>query len=434
MNPAPRSVPSGRTLGGSSHATRFLDRLDEDQESLGVLRLGCGFALGFTLIYLIWLIASRGFYTAGIGYVWLALGELTVFLACMWSSPILRIWRIWTLCFGILLIVTFSLFGAAENDSALPFVSCLLCSLATAAYVAWGWRWQLAMNTASLTSFLAVPWLTDNVSHNRASQSLGLLIALAFAQSGAYFLDRYRQRIRRQLVALEEAARFREAQIATMVHDVRSPLAALNGYGSLLESEDMAFGERSEVLARLSATLWSIDLVISNLLDLYQLQGHNLLASPAELDPNALIADVVENCAKQAERRSIALKCDLERLPRCRQDPRHLERIVRNLIGFSMGRVNSGTVQIKCGENYGRIAIEVVDDGPPLSDSELRALLSPEPNGATSRAVGLGLYIARVMTESAGGKLEVRRVAPERIALVVELPTEAPAATPARSA
>ncbi len=430
MKPASHSVLGGRTLGGSSHATRFPSRLDDDQESLGVLRLGCGFALGFVVIYLVWLIASRGFYTAGIGYVWLALGELTVFLACMWWGPILRIWRIWTLCFGVLLVVTFSLFGAAENDSALPFVSSLLCSLATAAYVAWGWRWQLAMNAASLTSFVAVPWLTDNVSHNRASQFLGLLIALAFAQSGAYFLDRYRQRIRRQLVALEEAARFREAQMATMVHDVRSPLAALHGYGSLLESDDMPLGERSEVLARLSSTLWSIDLVISNLLDLYQAQVHNLLASPTELDPNPLMANVVENCAKQAERRSIALKCELAKLPRCRQDPRHLERIVRNLLGFSMGRVDSGTVQIKCGENYGRIAIEVIDDGPPLSESELSALLSPEPNGATSRAVGLGLYIARVMTESAGGWLEVRRVGPERIALVVELPTEAPAAAP----
>ncbi len=391
-----------------------------------MLRLGCAFALGFVLIYLVWLIASRGFYTAGIGYVWLALGELAIFLGGMWWELVLRSWRIWTLCFGILLVVTFSLFGAAENDSALPFVSALLCSLATAAYVAWGWRWQLAMNAASLTSFVVVPWLTHNVSHNRASQSLGLLIALAFAQSGAYFLDRYRQRIGRQLIALEEAARFREAQMATMVHDVRSPLAALHGYGSLLESDDMALGERSEVLARLSATVWSIDLVISNLLDLYQVQGHKLLASPAEVDPNALMADVVENCAKQAERRSIALKCQLDRLPRCRQDPRHLERIVRNLLGFSIGRVNSGAVQIKCGENYGRIAIEVVDDGPPLSDSELRALVSPEPNGATSRAVGLGLYIARVMTEAAGGTLEVRRVGPQRMALVVELPTEAP--------
>jgi len=428
MKPASLRVPAGRTLGGSSHATRFLNRLDDDQESLGVLRLGCGFALGFTLIYLVWLIASRGFYTAGIGYVWLALGELTVFLACMWWVSILRIWRIWTLCFCILLVVTFSLFGAAENDSALPFVSSLLCSLATAAYVAWGWRWQLAMNAASLTSFVIVPRLTGNVSHNRASQFLGLLIALAFAQSGAYFLDRFRQRIRRQLIALEEAARFREAQFATMVHDVRSPLAALHGYGSLLESDDMPLAERSEVLARLSATLWSIDLVISNLLDLYQVQGHTLPAAPAELDPNALIADVVENCVRQAERRSIALKCELAKLPRCRQDPRHLERIVRNLLGFSIGRVTSGTVQIKCGQNDGRIAIEVVDDGPPLSDSELKALLSPEPDGATSRASGLGLYIARVTTESAGGKLEVRRLGPERIALVVELPTEAPAA------
>jgi signal transduction histidine kinase len=430
MKPDPQSIISGRTLGGSSHATRFLTRLDDDQESLGVLKLGCGFALGFVLIYLAWLIESRGFYSAGIGYVWLALGELTIFIACLWSSAILHIWRFWTLCFGILLIVTFSLFGAAEGDSALPFVSSLLCSLATAAYVAWGWRWQLAMNAASFTSFLVVPWLTANVSHNRASQFLGLLIALAFAQSGAYFLDRYRQRIRRQLVALEEAARFRETQMATMVHDVRSPLAALHGYGSLLESDDMPHGERSEVLARLSATLWGIDLVISNLLDLYQVQGHNLLAAPAELDPNPLMADVIGNCAKQAERRAIALQCELAKLPRCRQDPRHLERIVRNLLGFSMGRVNSGTVQIKCGENYGRIAIEVIDDGPPLSESELKALLSPEPNGATSRAVGLGLYIARVMTESAGGKLEVRRVGPERVALVVELPTEAPAAAP----
>ena len=68
---------------------------------------------------------------------------------------------------------------------------------------------------------------------------MGLIAAVIFAQYTSIFIERYRRRLRKQVEDLEEAARFRQTQMATMAHDIRSPVAALSGYVSLLEEADI---------------------------------------------------------------------------------------------------------------------------------------------------------------------------------------------------
>ena len=101
---------------------------------------------------------------------------------------------------------------------------------------------------------------------------MGLIAAMIFAQYTSIFIERYRRRLRKQVEDLEEAARFRQTQIATMAHDIRSPVAALSGYVNLLEEADIDPKERSDLLGRIGSTAWNMDLVVSNVLDYYEAQ------------------------------------------------------------------------------------------------------------------------------------------------------------------
>jgi signal transduction histidine kinase len=257
---------------------------------------------------------------------------------------------------------------------------------------------------------------------------MGLVAAMIFAQYTSIFIERYRRRLMKQVEDLEEAARFRQTQIATMAHDIRSPVAALSGYVNLIEDTDTDPDERKDLLGRIGSTAWNMDLVVSNVLDYYESQDSEIVATPVELDPNQLLAEVAEDCGLQARRRRLNLRVELTRLPACKLDGRHFQRIVRNMIAYAIGRTATGEVALRAGVRNEAIAIEVTDGGPMLTQEQLDALFQrPNRNGDRGAARGLGLYIARAMAEAVGGRTGARFADGRRgLTLVVEFPLDEP--------
>jgi len=91
-------------------------------------------------------------------------------------------------------------------------------------------------------------------------------------------------------------------------------------------------------------------------------------------------------------------------LPQCRLDPRHFERIERNLLAYAVGRTVSGDVVLLTAVRGSWIVIDVSDNGPSLNPAELTSLFDrPNRDGSSGTARGLGLYIARAMAEAKRG-------------------------------
>ena len=331
------------------------------------------------------------------------------------------------LLYNVFLMAMFFLISRETGDPESRFLSVMLCPLATAAFVSWGTRWQFAMNLTAALSYAVGVYLVPIETPYGMYRWMGLVTALIFAQYTAIFIDRYRRRLSKQVEDLEEAARFRQTQIATMAHDIRSPVAALSGYVNLLEEADINPKERADLLGRIGSTAWSMDLVVSNVLDYYEAQDDDIIAAPVELDPNQLLSDVAEDCALQARRQRLNLRIEVTRLPECKLDRRHFERIVKNMLAFAIARIGTGDVLLRAGMRNDAIAVEVSDSGPSLSPPEMEALFErPNKNGNRTAARGLGLYVARAMAEAAGGRVEARFTDGRRgLTLVAEFPLEA---------
>jgi signal transduction histidine kinase len=399
---------------------------EDDEESLRVLKLGGAMGIFMLLAYVAYDFQVRTATAPGSGFHWMLLGGTCLFFGLVWTKSFKRRWKFWTLVFLIYLMGMFILISRFTLDPESRFIAIALCPMATASFVSWGTRWQLGMAAASLGSYSAASYLIPIEGPYRMYRWMGLIAAVIFAQYTAVFIDRYRWRLRKQVNDLEDAARFRQSQIATMAHDIRSPVAALSGYVNLLDEQDLNPKERADLLARIGSTAWNMDLVVSNVLDFYQVQENDIVAAPVELDPNLLLSEVAEDCGVQARRRNLNLRIEFARLPQCRLDPRHFERIVRNLLAYAVGRMVSGDVVLRTAVRSRWIVIDVSDTGPTLTPVELKALFDrPNRDGSSGTARGLGLYIARAMAEAVGGRVEARYSGGRGLTLIAELPFEA---------
>jgi signal transduction histidine kinase len=400
---------------------------EDDEESLRVLKLGGAVGIFMLLAYLAYDLQLRGGNAPGAGLHWLTLAATCLFFAMTWTRPFKRRWKSWVLLFILFVIAMFVLISRVTGNPESRFITIMLCPLVTAAFVIWGTRWQFAMAVMALLSYAAAQYLAPIATPYGIYRWMGLIAAVILAQYAAIFIGRFRRRLRQQVQDLEEAARFRQTQIATMAHDIRSPVAALSGYVNLLEEADIGPKERADLLERIGSTAWNMDLVVSNVLDYYEVQEDDVIPAPAELDPNQVLSEVAEDCALQARRRHLKLRIEIARLPACKLDRRHFERIVRNMLAYAIGRIASGEVVLRARMRNESIAVEVTDSGPPLSPAEMEALFErPDKNGDRGAARGLGLYIARAMAEAAGGRVEARFADGRRgLTLGAEFPLEA---------
>ena len=400
---------------------------EDDEESIRVLKLAGAFGIIMLLAYLAYDQRVWGRNGPGIGLHLLILGTTCLFFGVSWTRPFRRHWKLWVLLYNLFLIATFIQISRVTGNPESRFITIMLCPLATAAFVSWGTRWQAAMAVTAVIGYAAGEYYVPIETPYWVYRWMGLLSAVIFAQYTAIFIERYRRRLRKQVADLEEAARFRETQIATMAHDIRSPVAALSGYVNLLEEAGISQKEQTDLLGRIGSTAWNMDLVVSNVLDYYEAQDENIIAAPVELDPCQVLSDVVEDCSLQAQRRRLTLRVEIGLLQPCKLDRRHFERIVRNMIAFAIGRTANGEVTMRAAMRSEAIVVEVTDNGPPLSQAELDSLFKrPNRNGDRGTARALGLYIARAMAEAAGGRVEARFADGRRgLTLTAELPLEA---------
>ncbi len=414
----------GRRMQGSAASSGAF--ASEDEAAIRVLRTSGSIAIFFLVTYLINdLDGDLSSSSILAFYHWVTISAALLFFGVTWTSVFRRHWRFCVLGFSIALLAIFILISAQTRDPDSRYVAILLFPIATASFVDWGWRWQCVMSAVCIALYALARRVVPLVADDSVPRWLGLFAAVTLAQATALFMQNYRERIRVQLRQLIDAAALRESQVATMAHDIRSPLAAISGFVELLQDDELDPEEREALLSRIGSTAWNMDLTVANVLDLYQIQEGHLPAARARIDPNQAIADAVEHCEAQAARKGLRLTAECASLPEIEADPRHLERVARNLLAYEIGRLGEGEIRLRAFSRDDSIVIEVSDDGPSLSAEQLGTLFLRPGQGRGPRS-SIGLYITRVIVESAGGRVEAKPFADSHgLALSVRIPTSA---------
>jgi signal transduction histidine kinase/HAMP domain-containing protein len=208
-----------------------------------------------------------------------------------------------------------------------------------------------------------------------------------------------------------EAERMRTALVATVSHELRSPLTAISGYTDTLLRDgpwdDQTQHDFLEVIALSASRLAGL---VDNLLDAATLEAGalRLQREPVRLER---VAERV-----LAQRRLLAGSCALHLetrpgLPLADADPVRVEQVLANLIDNAIKySPRGGAIRARIGaDDEGMLRVSVSDQGMGIPPEHLDHLFERfyrvESGGRAVRGVGLGLYICRSLVESHGGRI-----------------------------
>jgi signal transduction histidine kinase len=218
--------------------------------------------------------------------------------------------------------------------------------------------------------------------------------------------------------SLEKAERLRREMTADIAHELRNPIAVLQG--NLEAVVDGVLPPTADNLEPLLDQTHLLARLVDDLRTLALAEAGQLGLERAPTDPAALAQSVVAQFQPQAEAKGVALRLQTQAaLPRVMLDPQRISQVLGNLLsnalrhtpegGSVVCRV-TGDAEAGAGREPAVVTFSVRDTGSGIPAEALPRIFERfyRADGGRSRAdggTGLGLTIARQLVEAHGGKI-----------------------------
>jgi signal transduction histidine kinase len=251
------------------------------------------------------------------------------------------------------------------------------------------------------------------------------LIVVCVASAALLWTIRLERKARR----LSELDHLKSEFVSRVSHELRTPLTTIKALTRLLLRGEVGEEKQREYLETISIECdRQIDLIL-NLLDLSRIEGGVFRIDMERVEVDEVITLCVKGELAAAERRKHKLEVKpFGRIPPVCSDPKHLRRVISNLIENSIKYTpDGGLILVSADTDANKVAIRVTDNGRGIPKEDLPILFdkfyrgSPAPRSAAAAVaddeefledadmsgVGLGLYLARDVMERMRGRISV---------------------------
>jgi signal transduction histidine kinase len=228
--------------------------------------------------------------------------------------------------------------------------------------------------------------------------------------------------------SLEATERRRLQLVGDVAHELRTPLATLDGY--LEGLQDGVIEAAPDTWTLLRRETGRLHRLVDDLSQLWRAEARQLPLSMEEIDLSTLAADVVEQFRSQAGSRSLTLVSDLASGLTVRADHDRLAQVLGNYLANAILYSPEGaTIAVVAQRDDGMVTIAVRDQGPGLTpeqrDHVFERFYRVDPS--RSRALGgsgIGLAIVRALVDAMGGRAWAESDGPGRgSTFLMSLPT-----------
>lgn len=205
--------------------------------------------------------------------------------------------------------------------------------------------------------------------------------------------------------------RERSDLVATVAHELRSPLTGVKGFVQALLNrwDHLNDDQKKLMLTTVHSDSDRLSRLIAELLDVARIDTGRLQLYPRVTDAGQLAARVVDSVAQSTARN---LVLDLERgLPPVYADPDKFVQVVTNLVENAV-RHGEGTVLVSVRAATGAdespaVEVAVEDEGAGIPEEIRRRIFTKFWKHGTSGGSGLGMYLVNGLVRAHGGSIEI---------------------------
>ncbi len=213
--------------------------------------------------------------------------------------------------------------------------------------------------------------------------------------------------------AADQANQAKSRYISAISHELRTPLNSILGYAQLMGDDAGIPPHRKQAVSVIKRGGEHLLSLIEGTLDIAHIEAGRLTLNVKPMPFADFVHDIASLFELDAQAKGLDFHCEIEgSLPSVvRADEKRVRQILINLVGNAIKFTTHGHVTLRI--NYARemAVVEVEDTGPGLSADELTRIFEPftraQGAGSTAPGAGLGLTIARMLTDLMGGQMTV---------------------------
>jgi PAS domain S-box-containing protein len=288
-----------------------------------------------------------------------------------------------------------------------------------------------------------VLWITERgeiVGDANGARLVGISRDVSAEREAAHERERLLRSEQEARDEAERQGRLKDEFLATLSHELRTPMNAILGWLSILESGKPI----REIHSALAVVRRNAELqarLIEDLLDMNRFLSGTVLLEIAPIDVGALLQTTMQGLQPAADAKGVQLIASVEQTPApVTADSRRLQQVLWNLVHNAIKFTpRGGRVEIHVQRSDGELQIQVQDNGQGIAKSFLPHVFErfrQEDSTATREAsgLGLGLSIAKQIVELHGGTITALSDGELKgSTFVVRVPTLSAAANPGGS-
>ena len=209
---------------------------------------------------------------------------------------------------------------------------------------------------------------------------------------------------------IEENEKLRATLLASLSHDLRTPLAGITGaVTTLLKFEDtLSADKRRDLLQSIEEEASRLSRFIANLLDMSRIDAGALKPKRETIDVGDAVRAAIDRARRTFPSRDFVTSLARD-LPFAQGDSGLIEQVLFNLLDNAQKYGGESPVVVHARPLGGEVLISVTDEGPGIRPADLERVFEKFYQGGRTdgrkTGVGLGLSIAKGLVESMGGRI-----------------------------
>ena len=202
--------------------------------------------------------------------------------------------------------------------------------------------------------------------------------------------------------------------IANVSHELKTPLAVMGNYATMLQRPGITEAEKNEYAKAISEAARKLAQLITNILKLNKLENQQIFPQPREFDLGEQLCQSLLGFEDVWEAKNLEIETDIQDDVRIQSDPELLSLVWNNLISNAVKFTpEGGTIGLSLKTQGSCVIVQVRDTGCGIKPEVGQHIFEKFYQGDTSHATqgnGLGLALVKRVVDILGGEIGVQSV------------------------